>query len=181
MALLLLMILIVLLIGGAATWRHGRSWGRAPDKLRRQCRCGTSRDNDLGVDSGRVSADRRHSETAETPTNVENVRTILRYDRADLKSLLTYVLVHSVERAGRYDMRRPPYLNIWTHTWSNPGCRAESSLMFSVEFDADTASLTSVLLRPGYDWAIFLDELARLERAALGDTIYGKSRCEPHT
>jgi hypothetical protein len=53
--------------------------------------------------------------------------------------------------------------------------------MFSVEFDADTASLTSVLLRPGYDWAIFLDELARLERAALGDTIYGKSRCEPHT
>jgi hypothetical protein len=115
------------------------------------------------------------------PINVENVRITLRYGRAYLKSLLRYVHVHDVERGGRYDMRRPPYLNIWTHTWINPGCRAESSLMFSLEFDGDTASLMSVLLQPGYDWAIFLDELARLERAALGDVVYGQHRGEPKT
>jgi hypothetical protein len=32
-----------------------------------------------------------------------------------------------------------------------------------------------------YDWQVFLDELARLERAALGEVVYGKSRCEPKT
>ena len=53
--------------------------------------------------------------------------------------------------------------------------------MFSLEFDWNTASLMSVMLQPGYDWQVFLDELAKLERAALGDMVYGKSRCEPKT
>jgi hypothetical protein len=109
----------------------------------------------------------------------ENVRINLRYDLADLKVLLRYAKAHDIERGGRYDIRLPPRLNIWTHTWINPGCREESSLMFSLEFDWKTASLMSVMLQPGYDWAIFLDELARLERAALGNRVYGKSRCEP--
>ena len=111
--------------------------------------------------------------------NAEHVRINLRYDRADLKRLLQYAKAHDVECDGRYDIRRPPRLNIWTHTWSNPGCRAESSMMFSLEFDWHTASLMSVVLQPGYDWAVFLDELARLERAALGDVVYGKRRAEP--
>jgi hypothetical protein len=51
--------------------------------------------------------------------------------------------------------------------------------MFSLEFDLNTASLMSVMLLPGYDWAIFLDELARLERAALGDVVYGRRWAEP--
>ena len=113
--------------------------------------------------------------------NAENVRINLRYDRADLKSLLQYAKVHDVDRDGRYDIRRPPRLNIWTHTWSNPGCRAESSMMYSLLFDWHAASLMSVVLQPGYDWAIFLDELARLERAALGDVVYGKRWAEPIT
>ena len=113
--------------------------------------------------------------------NAEHVRINLRYDRNDLRTLLRYARAHDVERGGRYDIRMPPRLNIWTHTWGNPGCRAESSLMFSLEFDWSTASLMSVVLQPGYDWAIFLDELARLERAALGDVVYGKSRFERKT
>ena len=111
--------------------------------------------------------------------NAESVWVNLRYDRADLKSILLYARGHDVERAGRYDLRKPPRLNIWTHSWLNPGCRAESTLMFSLEFDWHTASLLSVVLQPGYDWRAFLDELARLERAALGDVVYGKRRAEP--
>ena len=111
--------------------------------------------------------------------NTEKVRINLRYDWADLKSVLRYAKTHDVEQGGRYDIRMPPRLNIWTHNWISPGCRAESSLMFSLDFDWDTASLMSVRLQPGYDWAIFLDELARLERAALGDTVYGRRRAEP--
>jgi hypothetical protein len=111
--------------------------------------------------------------------NAENVRLNLRYDQADLKALLMYAKVHDVELDGRYDIRKPPRLNIWTHTWVNPGCRVESTLMFSLEFDWNTASLMSVTLQPRFDWPVFLDELARLERAALGDVVYGKRRAEP--
>ena len=95
--------------------------------------------------------------------------------------MLRYATAHDVEQGGRYDIRMPPRLNIWTHTWINPGCRAESSLMFSLEVDCNTTSLISVRMQPGHDWEVFLDELARLERAALGDMVYGKSRCEPKT
>ena len=111
--------------------------------------------------------------------NAENVKINLGYDRTDLKRLLRFARAHDVERRGRYDMRKPPHINIWTHTWANPGCEAESSLMYTLEFDRNTASLMSVTMQPGYDWAIFLDELAKLERAALGDVVYGKRRTEP--
>jgi hypothetical protein len=105
----------------------------------------------------------------------------LRYDRADLTTILRYVKTHGVEHGGRYEIKKPPRLNIWTHTWSNPGCRIESCLMFSLEFDGKTASLMSVQLQPGYNWEIFLDELGRLERAALGYVVIGKSQVEPKT
>ena len=108
-----------------------------------------------------------------------NVRINLRYNQTDLQSLLAYARDHDVERGGRYDIRRPPRLNIWTHTWANRACRAESSLMFSLEFDWHTTTLTVVVLQPGYDWAIFLDELARLETAALGDVVHGERQAEP--
>jgi hypothetical protein len=111
--------------------------------------------------------------------NAETVRVNLRYDRADLEFLLRYAHAHDVGQVGRYDLRRPPRLNIWTHTWANPACRAESSLMFSLEFDRNTSSLMSVMLQPGFDWEAFLDELAKLEMAALGDVVYGKRRAEP--
>jgi hypothetical protein len=45
--------------------------------------------------------------------------------------------------------------------------------MFSLEFDWNTAWLMSVTLQPGYDWTMFLDELAKLEKAALGGVVYG--------
>jgi hypothetical protein len=113
--------------------------------------------------------------------NAQNVRINLKYDRADLKSLLRYAKAHDVELDGRYDIRKPPRLNIWTHNWVHPGCKAESCLMFSLEFDWKTASLMSVIMQPDYDWQVFLDELARLERAALGEVVYGQHQGEPKT
>jgi hypothetical protein len=50
--------------------------------------------------------------------------------------------------------------------------------MFRLEFDGNSRVLMSVLLQPGYSWGIFLDELAKLEMAALGETVYGR-RAEP--
>jgi hypothetical protein len=148
-----LLVLSVLLVGGLAIWGRPRRRKHLPPPFK----------------------DSRGA------INAENVRVNLRYDRADLKSLFWHAMAHDVELDGRYHLRRPPRLDIWTHNWINPGCRAESSLMVSLEFDWNTASLISVTLQPRYDWAIFLDELARLERGALGGVVYGKSRCQPKT
>lgn len=113
------------------------------------------------------------------PMNAKNVRVNLQYDWKELRSLFSYAQAHDVQRAaGRYDTRTPPWLNIWTHAWSHPGCKAESSLMFSLAFDCGTALLMSLVLHPGYDWELFLDELATLEWAALGYPAYGRRRAE---
>ena len=50
--------------------------------------------------------------------------------------------------------------------------------MFSLEVDWKTATLMFVVLMPGFDWEAFVDELAILERAALGKSIYGRTRRE---
>jgi hypothetical protein len=118
---------------------------------------------------------------ARNAVQAQTVRINLQYDRADPKQILRYAKAHDVEQNGRYDFRKPPRLNIWTHAWSNTGCREESCLMFSLEFDWKTSALMSVVLMPGFDWEAFVDELARLERAALGRSVYGKCRREPTT
>lgn len=107
------------------------------------------------------------------------VRINLAYDRANLKTIFRYAMAHDVERGGRYDVQRPLVIDIWTHNWRSPACKAESTLMFTLEFDWSAASLMSVTLQPGFGWKVFHAELARLEKAALGDVVYGKRRCEP--
>ena len=110
----------------------------------------------------------------------QTVQINLRYERAELKQILRYAKAHDVERNGRYDVRRlPPLLNIWTHAWINAGCKAESCVMFSLEVDRKTATLMFVMLMPGFDWEAFMDELATLERAALGKSVFGRTRREP--
>jgi hypothetical protein len=113
--------------------------------------------------------------------SIQNVRINRRYERNDLNCLLRHAKAHDIERNGRYDIRLAPRLNIWTHNWSTPGCRAESCVMFSLEFDWNSASLMSVIMQPGYPWHIFLDELARLEIASLGRVVYGQQRVRPRT
>ena len=104
----------------------------------------------------------------------------LQYERGELKQILRYATAHDVERNGRYDfLRLPPLLNIWTHAWSNAGCREESCVMFRLTFDRKTSALMSVTLMPGFDVEEFVDELATLEGAALGKSVYGRHRREP--
>ena len=113
--------------------------------------------------------------------NAQTVRINLRYDRDELKQILQYAKAHDVDHHGRYDFKMPPHLNIWTHNWSNAGCKAESCVMFRLTFDWKTASLMSVMLLPGFDWEGFVDELVGLERAALGKSVYGSCRRKPTT
>jgi hypothetical protein len=45
----------------------------------------------------------------------KHVRIVLPYEPDDLKSFVRYAKAYDVERDGRYDVRKPPSLNIWTH------------------------------------------------------------------
>ncbi len=110
--------------------------------------------------------------------HAQTVRIDLRYDRAELIQILGYAKAHDLKQNGRYEFTMPSRLNIWTHNWSNPGCREESCLMFSLEFDWVTASLISVRLLPDFDWEGCVNELVRLEMAALGKSD-GSCRHEP--
>jgi hypothetical protein len=96
------------------------------------------------------------------------------YDDEDLAAIFDYAEAHQVEENGRYDVSRPSRINIWTHTWSTPALKDESSIMFSVVFDSESGTLTSVMMLPGFDMDVFFDELARLEWPALGRLVHGK-------
>jgi hypothetical protein len=104
------------------------------------------------------------------------VRINLRYEPAELTEIFQYAETQDVQRGGRYDFRKPPVVNIWTHSWTTPACAEESCLMFRLEFDWKRSALMSVLLMPGFDWAGFVEELATLEKDACGQTIYGRRR-----
>jgi hypothetical protein len=103
----------------------------------------------------------------------------LQYGPAELKQILLYVKAHGLKRRGRYGSRKLLRLTIWTHAWRNAGCRLESCAMFILEFDWKISTLKSVALMPGFDWDAFVDELTMLEKAALGKSIYGRTRREP--
>ena len=100
--------------------------------------------------------------------NAEFVRVNLRYDQADLESLFRYARAHDVVQAGRYDLRRsPPAQHLDAHLGQSslPG-RIVADVQPRI--DRNTASLMSVIVQPGYDWPVFLDELARLEKRRWG-------------
>ena len=121
------------------------------------------------------------SRNARNPIQTQYIRINLRYESPELKQILGYAKGNDVEQGGRYEIRGPRRLNIWTHTWCNTACRDESCLMFCLEFDLKTSTLMSVALMPYFDWEAFVDELAMLERAALGRSIYGSTRHGPTT
>ena len=107
------------------------------------------------------------------------VRINLRYEPAELKRILEFAKANDVAQGGRYDLRGGRRLNIWTHVWCNSGCMEESCRMFCLDFDLKTCTLLSVALMPRFDWQAFVDELAMLERAAVGQSIYGSVQHGP--
>jgi len=129
---------------------------------------------------GRSKGD-KPSRTARKPMQTYDVRINLQYEPAELKQILRYAKAHDVSQGGRYDIREPHRLDVWTHVWGNTACREESCLMFRLEFDLKTFTLMSVELMPGFDWQAFVDELAMLEREAVGQSIDGSTRHGPIT
>ena len=124
--------------------------------------------------------DWRGRRKAKTSMLAHTVQVNLRYDKADLSQILLYVKAHDLERQGRYDSRNSPSQHLDARLAQR---RMPEGIVRDVQprIRRKTASLMSVVLLPGYDWDTFVDELAALERAALGNSVYGRRRREPMT
>jgi hypothetical protein len=50
------------------------------------------------------------------------------YTRVEQEALFRYAHAHDVEQGGRYDARSGA-INLWSHPWSEPRMREESTIM----------------------------------------------------
>ena len=96
-----------------------------------------------------------------------------RYDPADLAAMFQYVEGRQVELGGRYDSD-PSAINVWSHAWTTPDCKDESTLICGFQFDRTASALVCLWAAAGFDLDAALAELAILERESLGAAVYGR-------
>jgi hypothetical protein len=95
------------------------------------------------------------------------------YTRQELETLFAYARAHDVERGGRYDARSAA-VNVWSHHWQHPATREESEIIGSFYFRwGDTPALWEIETDEGFGLEDLLQELGRLELAALGYVKHG--------
>jgi hypothetical protein len=95
------------------------------------------------------------------------------YTQAELEAIFRYAHEHDVEKGGRYDARSAA-VNIWSHHWLNDATRQESETIgtFYVHW-APTPKLFEIETDAGFSLGDLMQELGRLELAALGFVKYG--------
>jgi hypothetical protein len=95
------------------------------------------------------------------------------YTRAQLEAIFRCAHEHDVEKGGRYDARSAA-INLWTHHWQHPATREESEIIgtFYVHW-APTPTLWEIATDEGFSLEDLMQELGRLELAALGYVKHG--------
>jgi hypothetical protein len=101
-------------------------------------------------------------------------RVDLPYRRPELAALFRYARAHDVEQGGRYDARSAA-ITVWSHHWLHPATREESEILgtFYVRW-ADPPVLSAIECDEGFGLEDLLQELGRLELAALGYMKHGE-------
>jgi hypothetical protein len=96
------------------------------------------------------------------------------YTRPELEALFCYARAHDVEAGGRYDARAAA-VNLWTHHWRHPATKEASELLgtFYVRW-TDPPTLWQIETDEGFGLADLMQELGRLELAALGRVKHGE-------
>jgi hypothetical protein len=97
----------------------------------------------------------------------------LRYTREELLALFALARSADVERGGRYDARGS-VLNIWSHAWTHPALRDESTIIGSLAVNWLTETLWRIECAEGFCLDDLLYELGILEMQALGRVKHGK-------
>ena len=111
----------------------------------------------------------------------------LAYSSTEADSMVEYLEDHRVEDGGRYrplvcigedDEDDPDRIGatVFSHPWSSPYLKAEATPMCGFRFNIRCARIEYVSVAPGFDLGTAWAELAIIEQAALGKTIYGRPR-----
>jgi hypothetical protein len=95
-----------------------------------------------------------------------------RYTRAELLALFALARRADVEHGGRYDARSGA-LHIWSHAWTHPALRDESTRLGSLAVNWLTETLWRIECAEGFALDDLLDELGALEMQALGRVKHG--------
>jgi hypothetical protein len=98
--------------------------------------------------------------------------TSLAYCPWQLESILQCARDNDVERGGRYDVSEA-IIGVWSHPWTNPACKAESTLLCRFWFSRVRSSWVRILIERGYDFAVALSELGILEQKSIGTLVHG--------
>jgi hypothetical protein len=79
---------------------------------------------------------------------------------------------HDVDKGGHYDARSAA-INIWSHHWLHPATQAESETLGTFYFHWEPPALWEIETDEGFSLEDLMDELGRLELAALGCVKHG--------
>ena len=111
----------------------------------------------------------------------------LGYSPTQADCIFEYLESHRVEEGGRYRLlslvedgeEESDWFSavVYSHSWSSPCLREESTIMCSFRFNTRWPGIDRVMVSPAFDanWDAVWAELAVLEEAALGETIYGRN------
>ena len=98
----------------------------------------------------------------------------LRYTKNQLLTLYNAAWIENVERGGRYDTP-PAAIEVWTPPWTTPEERQVTTLKGRLYLDWTRENqLTEIAVAEGFSESDILDELAILEKEALGRIIHGQ-------
>ena len=115
------------------------------------------------------------------------IRTACPYCKVDLEGLLTYARAFDVECGGRYSLAvisgfeeyedaSALRAHVWTHPWSTPDMKDESTQICAFEFNRPLSSMVGILVCPNFDITAAWEELLILEEHALGRGVHGRRR-----
>jgi hypothetical protein len=102
------------------------------------------------------------------------------YTRQELEALFRYAHAHDVEQGGRFDARSAA-INVWSHHWQHPVTREESDTIGTFYFHWEPTTLWEIETDEGFSLEDLMQELGRLELAALGRVKHGEVPREGHT
>jgi hypothetical protein len=97
-----------------------------------------------------------------------------RYSQDQLEALFRQARTEDVEAGGRFDTGSAA-ISIWTHAWTHPAMRDESSLMgMCYAAWADENRLWNAEVEEGFSLDDLLEVLGELEEKALGEKVHGR-------
>ena len=99
----------------------------------------------------------------------------LRYTKNQLLTLYNWAWIQNVERGGRYDTP-PAAIDVWTHSWTTSKERQATKLKGTFYLDWTRENqLTEIAVAEGFSASDMLQDLAILEKVALGRIIHGQN------